>query len=259
MGTTDVGQLGSSATISMRRSVQGLLSRRRDGICYNVMSMGENEAGGTARESRQGNPDRVLTFTDGVFAIIITILVLDIRIPEDLESSSLGTAIGDVGPTFTAWVISFFITGMYWVWHRDLFNRVKLVNRDVVWLNVVYLLPVCLIPFASSVLGEYHDEAVALHLYGAVLIAASLFRMVLYAYVMRRPELLWEPVSPAHRRFGTLLSVATVGVYVVAMVLALWLPTVSLLLYLAVPLLYFVLVTALRDRPTTSGAADDFS
>ena len=212
-----------------------------------------------ARAARQGNPDRVVAFTDGVFAIIITILVLDIRIPNDLPSRSLGDAIEDVGPTFAAWVISFFITGMYWVWHRDLFNRVKLVNRDVVWLNVVYLLPLCLIPFASSVLGEYHNEPVALHLYGAVLITASLLRVVLYSYIMRRPELLWELPSAAHRRFGTLLSLAVIGAYVFAMIAAEWLPTVSLLVYFAVPLLYFLLVTLLRDRPTTSSAASDFS
>ena len=221
--------------------------------------VGETRREDAAARSRQSSPERVVTFTDGVFAIIITILVLDIRVPEDLPSRSLGDAIEDIGPTLIAWVISFFITAMYWVGHRDLFNRVKLVNRDVVWLNVVYLLPVCLIPFASSVLGEYHDEPTALHLYGAVLIAASLLRVVLYSYVMRRPELLWELPSKAHRRFGALLSFAVVVLYVLAMVIAAWLPTVSLFVYLAVPLLYFLLVTLLRDRPSTSNAADDFS
>lgn len=201
----------------------------------------------------------MVAFTDGVFAIVITILVLEIRVPENLPSRSLGNAIEDVGPTFTAWVISFFITGMHWVWHRDLFNQVQAVNRDVIWLNIVYMLPVCLVPFASSVLGEYHDQAVALHLYGSVLIAASLFRGVLYAYVMRRPELLWEPPSRQHRRFGMLLALAGISVYLIAIVLAGAIPTASLLIFLAVPLLYFVLVTALRDRPATSSAADDYS
>ena len=219
----------------------------------------DDAAADAQRAARQGNPERVVTFTDGVFAIVITILVLDIRIPEDLAGSSLRQALDDIGPTFAAWVISFFITAMYWVWHRDLFNRVKLVNRDVVWLNVIYLLPVCLIPFAASVLGEYHDQAAALHLYGAVLICASLFRMVVYAYVMRRPELLWEVPSAAHRRFGGLLSLGVIGVYLVAMLTAAAMPTLSLLIYLAVPLGYFVAVTVLRDRPATSGAADDFS
>ena len=180
-------------------------------------------------------------------------------IPEDLSSQSLVDSVKDAGPTFTAWVISFFITGMHWVWHRDLFNRIERVNRDVVWLNLVFLLPVCLIPFASSVLGEYHGEAIALNLYGLVLITANVFRTLLYAYVMRRPALLLEVPSTKQRRFGAILSLVTIGAYVAAMGLAQWFPTVSLLIYLAVPLLYFALVTALRDRPSTSSAADDYS
>ena len=212
-----------------------------------------------ARVSRQGDPERVAAFTDGVFAIIITILVLDIRVPENLSSTSLTEAIGDVGPTFMAWVVSFFITGMYWVWHRDLFNRLEQVNRDVVWLNIIFLLPVCLIPFAASVLGEYHDEPTALWLYGIVLIVATLVRTMMYAYVMRRPELLWELPSSSDRRFGAVLSLAGTAIYLMGMLVAAWVPTVSLFLFLSVPLLYFVLVTVLRDRPSTSRAADDFS
>ena len=143
-------------------------------------------------EKRRGDPDRVKTFTDGVFAIIITILVLEIGVPADLPEQSLRDAIGETGPELLAWVISFLVVGMYWVWHRDLFNQVRFVNRDVVWLNLLFMLPAALIPFAASVLGEYHDEATALHLYGAVLIATALLRWLLYAYVMRHPNLLWE-------------------------------------------------------------------
>lgn len=212
-----------------------------------------------ARTARQGDPARMLAFTDGIFAIVITILVLEIQVPVDLGSRSLRSAIEAVGPTFTAWVISFFITGMHWVWHRDIFNQVRMVNRDLIWLNIVYMLPVSLVPFASSVLGEYHDEPIALHLYGIVLIAASLCRTFVYEYVMRRPELLWEPFTRQGRRFGLMLSLTGVGVYVVAIVIADWIPTASLVLYLLVPLLYFVLITALRDRSSTSGDAEDYS
>lgn len=208
---------------------------------------------------RRGNPDRVNAFTDGVFAIIITILVLEIAVPPDLADQSLRDALGDVGPTLMAWVISFLITGMYWAWHRDLFNQIRLVNRQVVWLNLVFLLPAALIPFAASVLGEYHDDAVALHVYGAVLIAASVARVILYLYVMRSPQLLWEPPTEQSRRLGTLLTASPIAVYLAAMLVADALPTLSLLLYLSVPLLYFLLITILRRRPETREEAEDFS
>jgi uncharacterized membrane protein len=212
-----------------------------------------------ARRRRRGDPARVVAFTDGVFAIIITILVLEIGVPSNLSERSLREALDETGATLIAWVISFLLVGMYWVWHRDLFAQVREVNRDLVWLNLIFLLPVSLIPFAAAVLGEYHGEPIALHLYGVVLIAASLARVGLFHYVSRRPPLLWEPGSARGRRFGLAISAAPIALYVVAMLLAGFAPAVSLAVYLAVPAAYFVLITVLRDQPATADDADDFS
>lgn len=208
---------------------------------------------------RRGSPSRVLAFSDGVFAIVITILVLEVGVPPDLAERPLREAIEQTGPELVAWVISFLLTGMYWVWHRDLFAQVRAVNRDVVWLNLLFLLPTSLIPFAASVLSEYPREAIALRLYGLVLIAAALLRFALYTSLMRRPELLWDAGSPRHRRIGGLLALAPVVVYVAAIAVASWVPVVSLLLYLAMPGLYFALITVLRRHPSTRDEADEFS
>jgi uncharacterized membrane protein len=217
-----------------------------------------NQRSEAARE-RQADPERVMTFTDGVFAIILTILVLEIDVPSNLSEQSLREALDELGPTLIAWVISFMITGMYWVWHRDLFNKIQWVNRDVVWLNLIFMLPAALIPFASSVLGEYYDEPIALHIYGAVLIAVSVVRVIFYQYVVSRPKLLWEPLDKKVRRLGLFLSSFPIAVYVLAMLLAGVAPSASLALYFLVPLLYFVLVTILRDRPATEEEAESFS
>lgn len=208
---------------------------------------------------RRGEPDRVVAFSDGVFAIVITILVLEVGVPPDLPEGSLPEAIAAAMPELTAWVISFLLTGMYWVWHRDLFAQVRAVNRDVVWLNLLFLLPTSLIPFAASVLDEYPREPVSLRLYGSVVIAAALMRFVLYAYLMRRPELLWQARSRRRRRLGGLLALAPIVVYLAAIVVAARAPLVSLLLYLAVPGLYFALITILRRHATTATEADEFS
>ena len=212
----------------------------------------------TPAKKRRGNPDRVTMFTDGVFAIIITILVLEIGVPAELPEQSLREAIDETGPELLAWVISFLIVGMYWAWHRDLFNQVRYVNRDVVWLNLLFIMPAALIPFAASVLGEYHDEPIALHLYGAVLIVTSLLRWLLYGYVMRRPNLLWEPPGTKTRKIGGLLAGAPIVIYVIAMLVASAAPLLSLLLYLGVPLLYFLLITVLRQSPQTRDEATNY-
>ena len=212
----------------------------------------------SSADVRRGETDRVKAFTDGVFAIIITILVLDVSVPPNLSEQSLAEALREVGPELSAWLISFLITGMYWVWHRDQFNQIRIVNRDVVWLNLLFLLPAALIPFASSMLGEYPDEPIGLRVYGVVLIAVSLMRWVLHAYAARHPELLFDPPSDRHRHFGGILAAAPIVVYVLAMALADAAPAVSRGLYFAVPMLYFGLITVLRQRPGTRTEAENY-
>jgi uncharacterized membrane protein len=216
-------------------------------------------AEGRGDDDRRRDPGRVEAFTDGVFAIVITILVLEIAVPPNLDKDSFRATLEELRPTFVAWVISFLLTGMYWVMHRDLFARIRYVNRDLVWLNILFLLPASLIPFASSVLGEYPDEPTALHLYGLVMVAATTMRSVLYLYVARRPSLLWE--RPASRRVGVGLAIAAapLPVYALAMALAGVATTVSVVLYFAVPGLYFLLISLLRDRPRTRQEAEEFS
>jgi uncharacterized membrane protein len=213
----------------------------------------------TDRSSRRGNPDRVTAFTDGVFAIIITILVLEISVPADLGEQGLRQALEEIGPTLWAWVISFLIVGMYWVWHRDLFAQIRSVNRDVVWLNLVFLLPTSLIPFAAALLGEYSEEAIALRVYGGILMLASFARVALFWYVSRRPSLLFDAPTVRGRRLGLALAAAPVLIYALAMAVAGLAPTLSILLYLGLPLMYFVLITLLRKHPETSAEADEYS
>ena len=219
----------------------------------------ESDPGPPPPSGRGGDPERVLTFTDGVFAIIITILVLDIRVPEKLGEQSLRDALDEVGPTLVAWIISFLITGMYWVWHRDVFSRVRAVNRDVVWLNLLFLMPVALIPFASSLLGEYNREPLALHVYGAVLIAASVLRALMFGYLARHPQLLNAPMSHRGRRIGQIVALGPVAVYAIAMAAADAAPAISLTLIGLMPLLYFFGITVLRDRSHDRADADDYS
>ena len=209
------------------------------------------------RERRHADPDRLLTFTDGVFAIIITILVLDIRVPELGSGQSLSDALTDIQPTLVAFVVSFLIVGTYWVWHRGTFTQVRYVDGNTIWLNLVFLLPVSLIPFAASALGEYSSDATALHIYGIVLTAATLLRMALLYYIYRHPGLLWESPTKQSRRIATITAASPLVVYAVAMLAAESYPTLSLVMYFSMPILYFALVSFLRADPRTKVSAED--
>jgi uncharacterized membrane protein len=148
---------------------------------------------------------------------------------------------------------------MYWVTHRDIFARVRFVNRDLVWLNLLFLLPAALIPFAASVLGEYPDEAIALQFYGVVLIAVSLMRVAIYWYVMRRPQLLVEGSLTTKTRQGLALAALPIVVYLLAIGMAVASTTASVMLFFSVPLLYFLAVTIARERGGSQSEAEDFS
>jgi uncharacterized membrane protein len=221
--------------------------------------MADGDARLSAQELRKLDPDRVLTFTDGVFAIIITILVLELEVPDLSSGQSLRASLEEMRPTFVAFVVSFLLVGMYWVWHRDVFAGVRYVNRDLVWLNLLFLLPASMIPFAASVLGEYSASATALHIYGAVLIAVTLMRVAIDWYLRRHPGLLWAPGSRQSRSIGSVLAAAPLVVYVLAMAVAGWQPTLSMILYFSLPLLYFAFVAFLSSDPRTRQATQDAS
>lgn len=211
------------------------------------------------RTVMQLNPDRVVTLTDGVFAIIITILVLDLKVPELGPGVGLGDALDEVRPTFVAFVISFLLVGMYWVWHRGVFANVRYIDLNLVWINLLFLLPVAMVPFAASVLGEYSTDPAALHLYGAVLILVTLVRTWIDMYLQRHPGLVWTVLSRRSRRIGTIAAVAPVAVYVLAMLVASSAPGLSLFLYFAMPGIYFALITFLKTDSRTKVAAEDLS
>lgn len=211
------------------------------------------------KERRSASPDRVAAFTDGVFAIIITILVLDLRPPDLSGGQALGRALREIWPTFISFAISFLLVGMYWSWHRSAFAQVRFVDHNALWLNLLFLLPTSMIPFAASVLGEYPVEASALHVYGAVLITATLFRLALDLYLRRHPGLLWDVPTQQVRNLSALTAAAPLLVYTVAVAVTASLPWLSVLLYLAVPALYLALIAFLRTDPRTRIAAQDVS
>jgi uncharacterized membrane protein len=206
------------------------------------------------------SPDRVVFLSDGVFAIVLTLLVLEIKVPHDLSHDSFRHALAELRPTLVAWIISFLITAMFWVAHRDIFARVRFVNRDLVWLNLLFLLPAALLPFAASLMGEYPDDRVALQLYGIVAVAVSVMRFAMYWYVVRRPKLLWPPQSGKQRlEEGFLLSALPVWIYLIAIGVAFASTTASIALFFSVPVIYFLAVTIARDRWGSTSEADEFS
>ena len=118
---------------------------------------------------------RLEAFSDGVMAIIITIMVLELKVPHE----ATWAALLDLVPTFLSYLLSFIFVGIYWNNHHHMFQVVKHVNGRVLWANIHLLFWLSLVPFATAWMGENHFATLTLALYGVVLWFAGLAYYVL--------------------------------------------------------------------------------
>jgi uncharacterized membrane protein len=135
---------------------------------------------------------RVETFSDGIFAIIVTLLVLEIKVPhiEDHHSiSQLGLALWNLAPKVIAWMISFFTVCVIWVNHHRIFEVIKDIDQKLFWLNANLLLWVSLIPFPTALMGDYPQNSLAVAAYGAVSFLMGIAFLLIRRYMWRNPEL----------------------------------------------------------------------
>ena len=134
------------------------------------------------------NKNRVEAFSDGVFAIVITLLILEIRVP-DVDYSQLPASLMAVLPRIFAYVISFGVIGVYWLAHHQSLQLIGKLNGFLIWLNLVYLLAVSFMPFPTALLGRYPMQPIPIVLYGLNLIVANTTGVMLTLYLRSHPEL----------------------------------------------------------------------
>lgn len=121
-------------------------------------------------KTREGNEiefSRIVAFSDGVFSIAITLLVLNLGIAKDLTGSEVASALWDQRENLLAYALSFAVIGRYWLVHHRFFSQVTAFDSRLIALNIFYLAWIVLIPFSSEVLGEHGGETAAVVLYAA--------------------------------------------------------------------------------------------
>jgi uncharacterized membrane protein len=211
------------------------------------------------RYDRQHDPARVLALSDGVFAIVITLLVLEIHVPELTGGESLRDALHEVRPSFTAFLISFFVTAIAWAGHRDLFAHIRRTDRTLVWLNILYLLPLSLLPFGAALISRYDRDSVALSLYGIQVLLIAVTRLIVWLYATNRPHLLYELISPRTKRVGVVIVAVPAVFYVLAIMISDSAPAASMAIYAGVPILYFIALFIDRSTAPTGTEEDEFT
>ncbi len=189
---------------------------------------------------------RLEAFSDGVFAIVITLLILDIRFPE-VPYSEFASGLREVFPRILAYVMSFIIIGLYWVTHHNSMHAMKKTDRGFLWLNILLLLFVSFIPFPTSLLGRYPFQAGPIIFYGATLIACNLVGYVMLVYVHYHPHLANTAFSPKYLRSHTPNYIIVNGAYLLAILIAKPYPLVSYLIYILVVTLLILLLPKQDD------------
>jgi uncharacterized membrane protein len=134
---------------------------------------------------RRSGFERTVAFSDGVFAIAITLIVLSIDVPDLSSGADLGAALRDLGPNFLAYFIGFAVIGLFWINHHRFFEQLERFDFRLLWLNLLFLSLVCLLPFTTDVLGTYDRESVAVALYALNVGAASLVDALMTAFALR--------------------------------------------------------------------------
>ena len=179
-------------------------------------------------------PGRLEAFSDGVIAILITIMVLELRVPASHEPAAL---LG-LWPVFLSYLLSFLVIAIYWVNHHGLFHRCREVNTAVLWSNIAFLFCISLIPFATAYMGENRFTPFATALYAASLLLAGVSFVPMRKVVERQLA-----HDPGYRRVGRRAAIKnwlSVALYAVSVPLAFVHPAVTLALCYAVAAIYFL-------------------
>ena len=195
---------------------------------------------------------RVEAFSDGVFAIIVTLLVLEIKVPhiESVNSiQELSAALLHLAPKFIAWVISFVVVGVIWVNHHRIFESLKHIDHNIFWLNANLLLWTSFIPFPTALLGDYPHNALAVSFFGIANFLMGMAFLFLRIYMWKKPELtndftqeyLWQGVRNV-LIFGPSL-------YLIAAITAWIHPFIAFAIYAFIPI-YFIFPKATALQKT---------
>jgi len=144
--------------------------------------------------------ERINGFSDAVFAVAITLLILTIDVPVVSNTSELGSELSALWPKFLGFLISFIIIGYFWVAHHIMFNYLRRVTAGLMWLNLAFLLCIVVLPFSTDLMSEYNASNTALMFYNANMTLAALGLLLLWAYVSHGNRLVDEDFDPALRR-----------------------------------------------------------
>lgn len=182
---------------------------------------------------------RIEAFSDGVIAIIITVMVFDLKLQEIPTDKTVWTELIKLAPKFISYVISFLMLAIMWVNHHQLFHQIKHTDRKLLWYSIHLLFWMSIIPFGTNFIGANFKLWEASFFYGIIFFMSALSFTLLRNYVIKK-DLLHDNISKdAHIKIRNKNRIA-LGIYLAAALLSIISVYISFALFLIVPAMYFI-------------------
>ncbi len=181
---------------------------------------------------------RITAFSDGVFSIAITLLVLNLHVPT--VPGKLLDQLRTQWPSLSSYLLSFVIVGIYWVAHHNMFHYIKRSDRPFLWINILLLMCVAFIPFPAGLLGQYSGQRISLITYASSLILTNLMLSLLWWYATSNHRLVDQDIDPHFVRTVNRRNMTAPVVYLVSIGLSFLSPLASLIVFFLFPLYYII-------------------
>jgi len=170
--------------------------------------------------------ERIALFSDAVFAIAITLLIIEIKVPEihsqNVTDTDLGENLRHMIPKFVGFIVSFFVIGLYWLAHHRMFKYVILSNQKLLWNNLLFLLPIVIMPFSTAFFSEYYKNSLRLPLgiYTITICLAGLFSFRLWRVIGNPKNKLSSGLNSVILNYNSTRALVIPLVFIIAFLLS---------------------------------------
>ncbi len=183
---------------------------------------------------------RVEALTDGIFAVAMTLLILDVKVPVVSHPAELTREVLALWPKCLSYMISFVMLGIYWVGQHNQFHLIRRTDRALLWINILFMMSISFVPFSTALLSTYPREQTAVVVYGVNLVMIGFILYGHWSYATRRHRLVDRNLEVHMIRFAGRRILIGPALFGLAVAVSFFSVTPSLLIFIGVPLVYLL-------------------
>jgi len=204
--------------------------------------------------------ERLILFSDAVFAIAITLLVIEIKIPEIHEKPVTDNAVlhklAELIPKFVGFLVSFLLIGQYWIVHHRMFSFVINFTDRLIWLNILFLFAIALMPFSTGFYSEFVLKGVVTPVifYTANIALLGLANFLMWRYLSNQKNNLTENLTPALAKYFSLRALTVPTILVIFSFVYLFNPTIAFFIPMLIPFIMRLIFNPMKKKITNPGS-----